>query len=91
MNYGDTLVGAIAILFSIISALISLGPWTRPYQLRTIWWVNERFGRPAARIVWMVVAIAAFVAGLAILTGIRPAYAQPSQASRAIANSQARA
>ncbi|TWU43066.1 hypothetical protein Q31b_21030 [Novipirellula aureliae] len=74
MNYGDTLVGSIAILFSIISAFISLGPWTRPYQLRTISLVNERFGRTTARLVWMIVAIAAFVAGIAILADIRPAY-----------------
>ncbi|WP_442506897.1 hypothetical protein SH528x_005771 [Novipirellula sp. SH528] len=77
MSYDEPLVGSLAIAFAVVSSVIAVGPWNSPYQLRSIAAVRGRFGKPAARCVWLVVAIAAFTAGMAILSGTRPSYAEP--------------
>ncbi|MDA8746550.1 hypothetical protein N9N28_18170 [Rubripirellula amarantea] len=77
MNYDDALVGSIAIVLAIISFAFAIGPWQRPYELRSISAVRERFGKPIARGVWVAIALATFSAGLAIINGIRPSYATP--------------
>ncbi|TWT83327.1 hypothetical protein CA13_47920 [Planctomycetes bacterium CA13] len=81
MRYDDTLVGSLAILFSIVATAIAIGPWSTPYQLRTIGAIKDRFGKSAARGVWFAVALAAFAAGITILSGARPSYARPASSS----------
>ena len=82
MSYDETFVGSLAVIFAILATAIALGPWTRPYQLRTISAVANRFGKPAARGLWIAIAIALTTAGWAILTGMRPSYAKPAQQSQ---------
>jgi len=78
-NYDELLVGALALIIAAIAAAIALGPWEAPYRLRTMATLSDRFGRPAARSLWFAIALAAFSAGLAIISGTRPTYAKPSQ------------
>ncbi len=83
LSYEESLVGSLAVILSIIAAVIAIGPWSQPYRLRTIAAVKARFGKPAARAVWLLIAVASLVAGLAILSGVRPPYAAPLQQSHA--------
>ncbi len=76
-NYNDTFVAAVAIVGAVLAVAASLGPWKQPYQLRSIARINDRYGMNVARCVWMFVAIVSLIAGIAILGGIRPGYAQP--------------
>lgn len=80
MTPGDFLVGTVSIVFAIVAFAIAVGPWDGPYQLRTIVRVGQKYGKPAARTIWVVIACASFVAGLAIISGVRPGYAQPTKA-----------
>ena len=81
MSYDETFVGALAIILAIISTVIAVGPWDAPYQLKTVSLIAERYGKSAARGFWVVVAIATFAAGLAIVSGTRPAYVSPAHQS----------
>jgi hypothetical protein len=79
LNYDEIFVGLLAIFFACVATGISVGPWDAPYRLRTIAMVTDRFGKPAARSVWLVIALASLAAGIAIISGTRPAYATQSQ------------
>ena len=79
MSYDEPLVGSLAIVIAVAAAAIAIGPWSQPYRLRTISAVSHRFGKPAARGVWIAIAVAALTAGFAILSGVRPSYAVPAQ------------
>lgn len=76
-NYSEPLVGCIAIALAATATAVSLGPWDRPYELRTVAAVRRRFGKAAARVLWLALAVTALASGLAILTGARPPYAAP--------------
>jgi hypothetical protein len=78
LKYDEPLVGTIAIIVAIISAGIAVGPWTEPYRLRTFSAICRRFGKPVARGVWVAIAVALLGSGMAILSGLRPSYADPS-------------
>jgi len=75
LSYDEPLVAGVALILAIIASLIALGPWSAPYRLRTIAAVQRRFGKPVARAVWALVALAMFAASVSIVTGIRPAFA----------------
>ena len=79
MSYDEQFVGTLAIVLAIISLAIAVGPWTAPYRLRTFSALTNRFGKPVARGVWVVIALASLTAGWAILAGVRPSYADPTQ------------
>ncbi len=64
---------------ALIAAAIAVGPWNGPYRLRSIDVVSHRYGKPVARAVWVVVAVTMFATGLAIISGVRPTFAVPSQ------------
>ncbi len=81
MSNDEALIGSIAIILAIAAFAIALGPWTAPYQLRSFSALARRFGKPAARGLWVAIAVAALTAGLAIINGIRPSYARPVQQS----------
>jgi hypothetical protein len=49
--------------------------------LRTFSAISRRFGKPVARGVWVAIAVALLTLGLAILTGLRPSYADPVQSA----------
>lgn len=78
MRYDEPLVAAVAIMLATIAVAIAIGPWNGPYQLRTIDAIKHRFGMSAARAVWVAVALTMFATGLAIISGVRPTYAIPS-------------
>ncbi|TWU20184.1 hypothetical protein Pla52o_46990 [Novipirellula galeiformis] len=77
MSYDEPLVGSLAVVFAVASSVVAVGPWAGPYRLRSIAAVEHRFGKLAARCLWLAVAIAAFAAGIAILSGVRPSYVEP--------------
>ncbi|WP_145419505.1 hypothetical protein [Planctomycetes bacterium K23_9] len=79
MSYDEQLVGSVAIIIACIAALISAGPWEAPYQLRTIGIITDRWGKPAARSIWLAIALASLAAGIAIFSGTRPSYVEPPQ------------
>ena len=79
MNPDEILVGSLALFFSVVSFLIGVGPWSAPYQLRTIQSVAKRYGKTAARVVWVVISLAFLVVGMAVLLGLRPSYANLSE------------
>ncbi len=78
MSYDEPLVGSLAILIAMVSLAIAVGPWARPYELRSVHAVRSRFGKPAARGIWILVAAASLASGMAILSGFRPGYAVPA-------------
>lgn len=79
MSYDEPFVGSLALIFAIVAAAISVGPWNSPYQLRSVSALKGRFGKPAARGLWIAVALTSLAAGLSILTDLRPWYAIPAQ------------
>lgn len=81
MRYDEPLVGSIAIVVALVAGAIAVGPWTEPYRLRTFSMICQRFGKPVARGVWVAIALALLTSGLAILTGMRPSYADPTHRS----------
>ncbi len=76
MSYDEPLVGGLSIMMSMVATFIAVGPWDQPYNLRSIDTVRQKFGKPVARGVWAAIAIAAFGSGVAILSGVRPSYAE---------------
>jgi len=83
MSYDEPLVGSVAVVLAIVAGAIGVGPWTQPYQLQTFSTLTERYGKPVARGVWVAIALASLTAGFAILTGVRPSYADPAASARA--------
>ena len=79
MNPDEILVGSLALAFAVVSFSIGVGPWSAPYQLRTIQVVAKRYGKPAARVVWVVISLAFLVVGMVVLLGLRPSYANLSE------------
>ena len=77
MRYDEPFVGTLSIVIAVIAFAIAVGPWTEPYRLRTIAAISRRYGKPAARGVWVAIAITCLTTGLAILSGMRPTYALP--------------
>lgn len=71
-------MGCLALAFSAVATAFAIGPWTAPYQIRSVKYVHERFGKLTARALWLVVAVIAGGSGVAILNGIRPSYAAPT-------------
>jgi uncharacterized membrane protein YphA (DoxX/SURF4 family) len=75
MRYDEIFVSSIAIGLAVIAAATAIGPWEGPYRLRTARAIGDRFGKPAARLFWLLLAVLTLLAGLAILSGVRPHYA----------------
>lgn len=78
MNPDEILVGSLALFFALVSFLIGVGRWSAPYQLRTFQAVAKRHGKTAARGVWLLISLAFFLVGVAVLLGLRPSYARLS-------------
>jgi hypothetical protein len=83
MSYDEVFVGSLAVIIAIVAAAIAVGPWDKPYRLKSIAAIGRRFGRRfgkrVARGVWVAIAVASLTAGFAILTGMRPSYTHPAQ------------
>jgi len=85
VNPDEILVGSLALMFAVVSFSIGVGPWSAPYQLRTFQAVANRYGKTAARFVWLMISLAFLVVGLSVLLGLRPSYAQLSEGRYAVA------
>ena len=72
----SSLVGSLAAGLAVVTAAVAIGPWQRPFDLRTLANVTDRYGDRAAR--WLLVFMALFMGttAAAILCGWRPAYAR---------------
>jgi hypothetical protein len=79
MSYDEVFVGSLAVIIAIVAAAIAVGPWDKPYRLKSIAAIGRRFGKRVARGVWVAIAVASLTAGFAILTGMRPSYTHPAQ------------
>jgi hypothetical protein len=79
LSYDEAFVGVLAIVIAVIAAVIAVGPWSQPYDLRTMSLITRRYGKPVARGLWVAIAVALLSAGSAILSGLRPSYADPVQ------------
>jgi len=73
----EWLVGGLAGVMSLCFLAFALGPWEKPYQLRAIQAIAERFGKLVARFFWLLLAVMMGGLGIAIVTGKRPGYAVP--------------
>jgi len=78
LSHDEALVGTVALLVAGLSIFFAVGPWSMPYELRTIAGVEAKFGKQAARGVWLFIAILSGVSSIAILTDVRPSYATPT-------------
>lgn len=67
-----------ALLVAGLSIFFAVGPWSLPYELRSIAGVEAKFGKQAARCVWLLIAILSGVSSIAILSDVRPSYAAPT-------------
>ena len=79
ISYNDLFVATIALIGSAAAIAVGIGPWRKPYRLRSIVSIVDRFGMTAARGVWIAIAIISLIAGIAIASGMRPGYAKPNQ------------
>ena len=79
MNPDEILVGSLALVFAVVSFSIGVGPWSAPYQLRTFQAVSNRYGKTAARVVWVLISVAFLLVGVSVLLGLRPSYADLSK------------
>lgn len=77
MSHDETLVGMLAMTMALLSGGICIGPWSGPYRLRSVAFIETRFGKSYARAVWGLIAIVAATCGVSILSGVRPSYAAP--------------
>lgn len=77
MRYDEFLVGVIALALAVLATGFATGPWATPYQLTSIANVQSRYGKHAARCIWLLIAILSGTSGAAILTGLRPSFASP--------------
>lgn len=82
MNPDEILVGSLALVFAVVSFSIGVGPWSAPYQLRTFQAVAKRYGKSAARLIWILISVGLLVIGVAVLLGLRPSYAKLSAGPR---------
>lgn len=74
----ECFVGCLAIGVAIITLVIALGPWNLPYRSRAMISIGERYGKKAARLVWLLIAIISAASGVSILNEIRPSDAAPA-------------
>lgn len=82
MTKDEFFVGCLALFVASVTAAISLGPWQAPYRIGSVARVQRRFGKPTARMLWLAFAIVAACSGVAILSGLRPGYADPVEHSQ---------
>ena len=79
MSYDEPLVGSLSVFLGITAAAIAIGPWSMPYELKSISAIRHRYGKLAARGAWIALAVAFLSMGIAVLAGIRPSYAEPAR------------
>jgi Mg2+/citrate symporter len=73
-SFDQPLVGSIALVIAAAACVVGFGPWEGPYQLSTFAAIDQRYGRRAARMVWIAIAAVLMTLGLAIISGWRPSY-----------------
>ena len=74
----ECFVGCLAIGLAIIAFASAVGPWSLPYRSRSMTSICDRFGKKAARLTWLLIAIISGASGISILNEIRPVSAAPT-------------
>ena len=74
MRWDDLFVGGLAIGIAAMSTASAAGLLTSPYRLDSIRRIQQRFGDPAARGFFILLAALMLLTGTAILSGLRPSY-----------------
>jgi len=69
MNCQDTLMAAVAFLLAALALVAALGNRDRFYLLPKVRWIDQRWGRNAARVWYAIVGLLLTAAGVAILSG----------------------
>ncbi len=80
----DTFVGSLAIGLGVVLAGLSIRSQDALSQLTLVKRIQQRFGRGAARAVITVLAVLLCITGVLILRDIRPSFAVPQPAPRAV-------
>src|SRR5690606_21270170 len=65
----DGIVAAVAFAIGAFALAAALWNFSWPYQLRKIQWIDERYGRRAARLAWALIGLAMLALGAAIALG----------------------
>lgn len=74
MRWDDLLVGGLAIGLAAVATASAAGMLTTPYRLGSIRSIQQRYGEPAARAFFLLLAALMLLTGTAILSGLRPSY-----------------
>lgn len=74
MRWDDLFVGGLAIGLAAAATASAAGMIASPYQLRSVRSIQQRYGEPAARAFFLVLAALLLFSGTAILSGLRPHY-----------------
>lgn len=68
----DKLVGGIAIVLGALALLTAIFNWDACFQILKIRWLDSRWGRGAARLLYAALGIALIALGCAIAMGFGP-------------------
>lgn len=74
MRWNDVIVGGLAIGLAAAATASAAGLMTSPYRLASVRSIQQRYGEPAARAFFVVLAALMLFTGTAILSGLRPSY-----------------
>jgi len=69
MNRQDILMAVVALLLACFAFAAAIRNRDQDYRLRKIHWIDQRWGRTAARVVYAVVGLLLTASGVAILCG----------------------
>jgi small neutral amino acid transporter SnatA (MarC family) len=69
MNRQDILMAAIALVLALLAFKAALGNRDHYYRLPKVRWIDERWGRRAARVWYAVMGLLLTALGVAILSG----------------------
>lgn len=69
MNRQDIVMAAVALSLAVLAFVAALGNCDEFYRLPKVRWIDQRWGRTAARVWYAVAGLLLAAAGLAILSG----------------------
>ncbi|WP_164100383.1 hypothetical protein [Candidatus Laterigemmans baculatus] len=74
VRWDDLIVGGLAIGLAAAATASAAGLMTSPYRLASVRSIQQRYGEPAARVFFVMLAALMLLTGTAILSGLRPSY-----------------
>jgi small neutral amino acid transporter SnatA (MarC family) len=69
MNRQDLLMAAVALLLALLALMAAAGSREQYYRLPKVRWIDERWGRKAARVWYAIMGLLLAALGVAILSG----------------------